>query len=191
MKSSKASILTVVLLSLATPLFAQTTSTAPPAKPKVIHQDAFFVVGIEARTTAARETSAEGLIPQQWQKFMQEGVFQKIPNKADRNIYALYTDFANKRSGEYSVVIGARVTSPSQVPTGMVLKTVPAGKYAIFESDQGPAREVIPAAWQKVAGLEDQGKLGYPRAYRADYEVYDSQNFDPESLRAELHIGVK
>lgn len=122
---------------------------------------------------------------------MQEGVLQKIPNKADENIYAVYTDFANKRSGEYSVVLGARVTSKLRIPEGLVLKTVPAGKYLIFESERGPARQVIPAAWQKIATLEDQGKLGHARTYRADYEVYGAQAMNPENLRAELHVGVK
>jgi len=50
-------------------------------------------------------------------------VLQKIPNQ---NIYAVITDFADKRYGESSVVIGARVTDKSQVPAGLVLKTIPA-----------------------------------------------------------------
>jgi hypothetical protein len=46
------------------------------------------------------------------------------------------------------VVIGARVTDKSQVPAGLVLKTIPAGKYAIFptEGQQGkwsPQRGLI------------------------------------------------
>lgn len=191
MKFRKQLILILALVSLATFTLAQTKSAAPAAKPKVAHQHAFFVVGIEARTTAARETSAQALIPQQWQRLMQEGVLQKIPNKADQNIYAVYTDFSNRRYGEYSVVIGARVTSKSQVPAGLVLKTIPAGKYAIFESEQGPAMQVIPAAWQNIANLEDNGQLGYIRTYKADYEVYDGQAMNFEKLRAELHVGVK
>ncbi len=191
MKCSKESIVILAFVSLATLALARTKSAAPAPTPKAVHQRAFFVVGIEARTTAAREASAQGVIPQLWQKFMQEGVLQKIPNKADQNIYAVYSDFANKRSGEYSVVLGARVRSKSRIPEGMVLKTVPAGKYLIFESERGPAMQVIPAAWQKIAALEDQRKLGHTRTYRADYEVYGARAMNPENLRAELHVGVK
>jgi predicted transcriptional regulator YdeE len=71
------------------------------------------------------------------------------------------------------------------------LKTIPAGKYAIFQSDKGPADQVIAAAWQKIADAEDQGKLGYIRTYKADYEVYEAQAMDPQNLRGELHVGVK
>jgi predicted transcriptional regulator YdeE len=190
-KFSKEFILILVLVPLGTVAVAQTKSGAQTAKPKVVHQDEFFIVGIEARTTAAKETSAQGVIPQQWQKFMQEGVLQKIPNKADQNIYAVVTDFADKRYGEYSVVIGARVTDKSQVPAGLVLKTIPAGKYAIFQTDKGPAGQVVPAAWQKIADSEDKGELGSTRTYKADYELFDGQAMDPQNLQAELHVGVK
>ena len=181
----------VGLLLLAYVAVAQTKSAGQAGGPKVIHQDELFIVGIEARTTAAKEMSAQGVIPQQWQKFMQEGVLQKIRNKADQNIYAVVTDFADKRYGEYSVVIGARVTDKSQVPVGLVLKTIPAGKYAIFQTDKGPARQVVPAAWQKIADSEDKGELGFTRTYKADYELFDGQAMDPQNLQAELHVGVK
>src|SRR6185369_11127917 len=39
----------------------------------------FTVIGIAARTTNARESGPNGVIPQQWQKLFQEGVLDKIP----------------------------------------------------------------------------------------------------------------
>lgn len=190
MKFTK-SFLLLALVSLATLALAQTKPAAPTAKSKVVHQDEFFIVGIEARTTAAKETSANGIIPLQWQKLFQEGVLEKIPNRADQNIYAVYTDFTDKRAGEYSVVIGAKVTDKSHVPAGLVLKTVPAGNYLVFPSDKGPAPQVIPAAWQKIADAEDKGQLGFTRAYKADYEVYGPDAADPQNLQADLYVGVK
>src|SRR5260370_35791753 len=165
----------VGLLLLAYVAVAQTKSAGQAGGPKVVHQDELLIVGVEARTPAAKEMSAQGVISQQWQKFMQEGVLQKIPNKADQNIYAVVTDFADKRYGEDSVVIGARVTDKSEVPAGLVLKTVPSGKYAIFQTGKGLARQVVPAAWQKIADSEDKGELGFTRTYKADYELFDGQ----------------
>jgi predicted transcriptional regulator YdeE len=108
-KFRKESIFVLATVLLASLAIAQTKSATQTAKAKTIHQDEFFIVGIEARTSAAKETSGEGVIPTQWQKFAVEGVLAKIPNKADQNVYQVYTDFANKRYGEYSVVLGARV----------------------------------------------------------------------------------
>jgi len=191
MTLNKGSLLIPALLLFASLSIGQTKSSPETAKPTMTQQDEFLIVGMEARTNAAKEMSDQGIIPQLWQRFMQEGTLQKIPNKADQNLYVIYTAFSDKRSGDYSVVIGARVTDKSQVPEGLVLKTVPAGKYLIFQSEQGPAWEVIPAAWKKLADTEDKGQLGYTRAYQADYEVYDLKTFNPQNLRAELHIGVK
>jgi predicted transcriptional regulator YdeE len=183
----------LILFLLALVALAVTETQSIPQTPKatVVRQDAFFIVGIEARTNAAKETSSQGVIPQQWQKFFGDGVLQKVPNKADQNIYVAYTDFANKRFGDYCVVIGARVTDKSHVPAGLVLKAIPAGNYAVFQSDKGPLGQVIPAAWQKIADAEDKGQLGRDRTYRVDYEVYDASSMDPRNMQAELHVGVK
>ncbi len=67
----------VGLLLLASVAVAQTKSAGQAGGPKVVHQDELFIVGIEARTTAAKEMSAQGVIPQEWQKFMQEGCCRK------------------------------------------------------------------------------------------------------------------
>ena len=83
------------------------------------------------------------------------------------------------------------MTDKSQVPPGLVLKTIPAGNYAVFQTDRGPAWEVVPAAWLKIADSEDKGQLGYTRTYKADYEVYDGQAMDLQNLQADLHVGVK
>jgi len=184
-------LLLLALVSLPGLTLAQNKPSADTPKTKVIHQDEFFIVGIEARTTAAREMSPQGVIPQQWQKFFQDGVLQKISNRADENIYALYTDFTDKRAGEYSVVIGVKVADKAHVPDGFVLKTIPAGNYAIFQSEKGPAPQVIPAAWMKIADAEDKGRLGVTRTYKADYEVYGAEAMDPQNLRADIHVGVK
>src|SRR5512135_1931940 len=109
-------------------IFAQTSA------PKTVHHDEFAVVGIEARTSGERELSGEGEIPALWETFRREHALEKIPNKADANIYVLYTDYSRDRMGEYSVIIGAKVNDKSQVSAGMVAKTVPAGQYAVVTS---------------------------------------------------------
>lgn len=190
MKVSVVLILPAVI-AITLPLAAQTNAKDQALKLKTTRQDEVVVIGIQARTTADKEMSGQGIIGGMWQKFMQEGVLGKIPNKADQNVYAIYTDFSNKRFGEYSVVIGARVTDKSKVPAGMVAVTIPAGKYAVFQSEAGPAWQVIPAAWLKIADAEDKGSLGYTRTYVADFELYSGQSMDPQNMQAELYVGVK
>ena len=159
--------------------------------PKVVQQTGFTVIGVAARTSNAKEMTAEGIIGKQWEHFFQDGVMGKIPNKADQSIIAVYTDYASDKNGEYTFLLGAKVTSDSDVPAGMVAKKIPPGKYAMFTTEKGPGEKVVPAAWMKINSLP-QSAVGGDRVYRADFEVYDGERAgDPQNLQADIYIGVK
>ncbi len=185
MASSTRRLLLVVALIVGPVTSAQTSP------PKNVHQEEFSVVGVEARTSGERELSGDSAISQLWERFHREHVLEKIPNKADANIYVLYTDYSHDRMGEYTVIIGARVKDKSQIPAGMVFKAVPAGPYAVLTSEKGPAETVIPSAWQRVWALEDKDFLGGKRAYKTDFELYGPQASDPQNLQADLYVGLK
>jgi CubicO group peptidase (beta-lactamase class C family)/predicted transcriptional regulator YdeE len=158
--------------------------------PKVVDQDGFTVIGITARTTNAKEMTPDGVIGKQWMRIFQEGVLGKIPNKADASIIAIYTDYASDHNGEYTYVLGARVTSDAEVPEGMVAKKIPGGKFAMFTSDKGPAPQVVPATWMKINSLP-QNAVGGDRLYRADYEIYDERARDPQNLQVDVYVGIR
>lgn len=158
--------------------------------PKVVEEAGFSVIGIAERTTNAREMSGEGMIGKQWGRFMQESLLAQIPNKADTSIIAVITDYASDKDGEYTHLIGARVTSTADVPEGMVVKKVPAGKYAIFTSEKGPVAQVVVGTWQKI-WAQPKSAPGGNRAYKADYEVYDERAGDPQNAQMDVHVGIK
>jgi predicted transcriptional regulator YdeE len=158
---------------------------------QIVHRSSFSVVGIEARTTNAKEATSNGIIGKQWQKFFEEGTLEKIPNKADNNIFAVYSDYTGDRNGEYSFLIGAKVTDGSIAPHGLVLKTIPGGRYAVVTTDAGPVAKVVIAAWQHVWQMEDKHTLGGQRAYQADFEVYGERATDPQNSQVDLYIGLK
>lgn len=158
---------------------------------RVSHSEigSFTVIGIEARTSNAREATPDGIIGKQWQKFFSEGSSQKIPNKIDPNFYAVYSDYASDHNSEYSFLIGAKVKDGTAPPEGMVAKQIRAGKYALVTTDKGPFPKVVPAAWIKIFSLEESGKL--KRAYQTDFELYDQRAQDPQNGQADIYIGVK
>jgi len=158
--------------------------------PRVVENDGFTVIGISARTSNAKEMTPDGAIGRQWMRLFQEGLIAKIPNKADSSIVAVYTDYARDHNGEYTYVLGTRVTSDSDVPAGMVAKKVPGGKFAIFTSEKGPAQQVVPAVWMKINSLP-QSSAGGDRVYAADYEVYDERARDPGNLQVDVYVGIK
>ena len=158
--------------------------------PKIVERDGFTVVGISVRTSNAKEMTADGMIGKQWGRLMQENLLEKIPNKADQNIVAVYTDYASDHNGEYTYVLGARVTSDAEVPVGMVAKKIPAGRFAVFTSEKGAPPKVVPELWTKINSLP-QNAVGADRAYRADFEIYDERAADPQNLQMDVYVGIK
>ena len=158
--------------------------------PKVVQEASFTVVGISARTSNAKETTPQGLIGRQWARLSREGVLGRIRNKADKNIVAVYTDYASDHNGEYTYVLGARVTSAENIPPGMVAKTIPAGRYAVFTSDKGPAVKVVPDAWMRINSLP-KSAVGGDRIYQADFEIYDDRAVDPQNSQVDVYIGIR
>jgi predicted transcriptional regulator YdeE len=160
-------------------------------EPKIVEEPEFSIIGIQVRTANAEEMTGQGAIPKQWSKFHKEGMADKIPNKADSTIYAVYTNYASDYNGEYDFIIGMKVSSARNVPAGMVLKKVPSGKFAVITSAKGPVEHVVPQAWQRVYALDDGRQLGEARAYRADFELYDQRSQNPQNAQVDLYIGLK
>ena len=158
--------------------------------PKIIEKDSFTVVGISARTSNAREVTPDGVIGSMWGRLFQEDLLSKIPNKADQNIVAVYTDYASDHNGEYTYVLGARVSSDAEVPPGMVARKIPAQKFALFTSEKGPAPKVVPQLWMKINSLP-KNAVGGDRQYKTDFEIYDERATDAENLQMDVYIGIK
>jgi predicted transcriptional regulator YdeE len=137
----------------------------------IVEIEEFEVIGIAARTSNAREMTADGVIPKLW--------------AAGPGTVALYTDYASDEHGEYTFVLGGKVGPGSAVPDGMVLKTVPAGRYAVFTSERGPVQRVVVETWQRIWSELPS------RSFIADFEVYDQRAADPRNAVVEIYVGVK
>jgi predicted transcriptional regulator YdeE len=167
---------------------AQTKGT--DMNPKVVQQQAFTVVGIAARTNNAKEASSGGLIGRQWQRLFSEGLWQAIPNKVDDNIVALYTDYATDANGDYTYVLGARVTKAENVPAGMAAKNVSGGRYAVFTSERGPTQQVVVATWKRIWSTP-KDVLGGDRTYKTDFEVYDQRARNAADAVVDVYVGIR
>jgi predicted transcriptional regulator YdeE len=159
--------------------------------PKIVQQKEFSLIGIEARTSNSKEMTGAGVIPKQWNKFFAEGIAAAIPHKIDPTIYAVYSDYASDRRGDYNFFIGMKVSDTSSMPAGMVAKKVPGGKFAVITTEKGPVQRVVPEAWQKIWSLEDDSQLGGVRSYKADFELYDQRARDPQNSQVDIYVGIE
>lgn len=171
----------------------QSSSAPPPASPaastapKIENQDSFIVVGVTVRTNNSAESGGQGKIPGVWQDTMTNGQLEQVPNRVGDGLVVVYSGFAP--NGDYDYTLGVRVSSADKIPDGMVKRTIAAGKYAVFQSQQGPPQEIIPALWQHINSLSPQ-ELGGQRAHETDFETYPPIT-DPGSMQLTAHIGLK
>ncbi|MDP4201028.1 MAG: GyrI-like domain-containing protein [Bacteroidota bacterium] len=150
-----------------------------------IERPAFTVAGFSARTTNAREMSGEGVIAAMWQRVLSEGLIEKIPNRVDDNVIALYSNYESDLNGEYDFLIGARVKTAEFI-AGLTVVTVPSARYAVLHSESGPSWKTVPETWKKVWET-----FGEERSYIADFELYDGRAADPHNMVVEVWVGVK
>jgi predicted transcriptional regulator YdeE len=179
-----------ILLVLAVTIHAAEPRKDPNMNPKVVDESGFPVIGIAARTSNEKEATPDAVIGKQWRRFMQENLAAQIPNKSDSAILAVYTNYASDKDGDYTIIFGARVRSAAQIPSGMVVSQVPAGRYAIFMSEKGPVAKVVSAAWQRIWSVP-KNSPGSDRSYKTDYEIYDQRAANPNDAQVEIHIGIK
>lgn len=150
----------------------------------------FYVAGYAVRTNNADELSGRGRIGDLWQRFQQENLAAAIPDRVDGCLIAVYSDYASDEKGEFSYLLGARVSSARHLPAQLSYRRVIAGPYAIFTTEQGPLVQVLQQEWRKIWSA-GPNELGGVRAFATDYEVYDQRAADREHAQIEIHIGVK
>lgn len=148
----------------------------------------FKVVGITLRTTN-KAAIEEGTIQYLWQKFFMDQVISKVQNKVDGDIVALYYDFESDKDGEYTILIGVKVTSLDDIPSGLIGKYVAPEKRMIFVSQLGSIQDIVFDVWKTIWAQEDQKELN--RTYGVDYELYDARSHNPVAAQIEVHIGIR
>ncbi len=158
--------------------------------PRAVQQEGFTVVGMAVRTSNAEQMTEARPIGKQWERLFKEGVLAAIPNKADGKIVAVYSEYASDKDGEYTYLLGARVTKVESVPAGMTVKHVSAGRYAVFTSERGPVEKVVVEMWRRVWETP-KNALGGDRTYKTDFEVYDQRAQNPADAVVDLYVAVR
>ncbi|HZG17841.1 MAG TPA: GyrI-like domain-containing protein [Candidatus Bathyarchaeia archaeon] len=155
-----------------------------------INRDGLSLIGISTRTTNQQEATGQGKIPALWGTFFSEQITEKIPEIVHPHwMYMLYSNYENGAEGEYTALIGHESEKKGDVPTGLIRIELPAAKYAVFTTRQGPVSEVVPEAWMQIWEWSAAGRLR--RTFSGDFERYDSRGFDPQQAVVEIFIAVE
>ncbi len=156
-----------------------------------LHVDSFTVVGIQARTTNAREAAGNGVIAAMWGRFGNENLLSRIPHRVDSHIAAVYSDYESDKDGSYAYTLGAKVDTTRDLPPGMAVVNILPGDYAMFTAQGGSPQQMTVDLWKRIWSLEKPGHELH-RAYKTDFEVHYKglQAHAPEA-HVDIYIGVR
>jgi predicted transcriptional regulator YdeE len=144
----------------------------------------FSIIGIAIKTTNENGQSSKD-IPMLWQTFIEEGIATQIPNKIDHSLYCVYTDYEKDHTRPYLTLLGCKVNSLSEIPKGMIGKTIPKGTYLKQGAKGDLTKNMVFEEWEKIWNLD------LPRAFTADYEVYGEKAQDIHNAEVDIFLSVK
>lgn len=147
--------------------------------------DPFTVVGISVRTTNQNHKSQED-IAKLWESFFLNGVVQSIPNKISNDAYCIYTDYESDYTGEYTTLIGYKVSGISGIPTNknLIIKDFPACRYLKYTSE-GELPYAVGKTWAHI------WQSDINRAYIADFDIYGVEAKDPKNAKITTFLSIK
>ena len=149
-----------------------------------LKMEAFDIVGIAIKTTNTNNQAASD-IPKLWEKFMGEGILEKIPNKVDNVVYSMYTDYEGDYTTPYTTIIGCKVKNIDQLPDGMEARHVQASDYQKFTVNGDLNQGIIINQWLKIWERSDLN-----RTYQADFEVYGEKAMNPANAEVDIFISI-
>ena len=155
-----------------------------------VHENSFLVAGYALRTNNADEISGHGKIGELWRRFVQQNLGSTIPHRTDSSMIALYSDYSSNEKGEFTYLLGARVSSVRGLSAKLSYRKIAPGEYVVFTTRLGPVVEVLPEEWNTIWKCRPD-QLGGGRAFITDYEVYDQRSANPMKAQIDIHIGLK
>lgn len=146
---------------------------------KVIELEEKLVSGIKVRTNNFSENVYE-VIGGLWEKFYSE-TYNKIENKVNGRSLGIYTEYENDEKGDYTMMTACEISS-SDKNNDMIIKKIPAGKYAVF-TIRGDVRTEVGKFWEQL------WKMKLDRTFICDYEEYCEGTM--EDCLINIYIGIK
>ncbi|MEL6485114.1 MAG: GyrI-like domain-containing protein [Bacteroidota bacterium] len=146
-------------------------------------KEALNIVGI-ATKTSNKPGKADKDIPKLWEKFMVENTLERIPNKVDDTVYALYTNYEGDHTQPYTVVIGCNVASLDNIPEDMTVILIPESHYTQFTAKGNLTKDAVINTWMTIWNTD------LKRTYTTDIEIYGEKASDPTNGEAEILVAT-
>lgn len=118
-----------------------------------------------------------------WTRFEKAEIFSKIPNKLSDEVLAVYYDYEGDHTEPFSYFIGCKVEKGTYVPDDLDSLSIPADTYQKVTA-KGEMPGCIAEKWQEIWTSD------IPRAFNADFEVYDERSQDWSDAEVDIFLSV-
>ena len=139
------------------------------------------VAGLRARTNNLAPDMGV-VIGGLWERFYGDGIYGQIPGKVNEKSLGIYSEYAGDEKADYDITVACEVDGSGEVPEGVCVSAIPAGKYAKFIVC-GNMHTAVAEFWQNLWNME------LDRTFICDFEEY--QNSDMEHAEIHIYIGVR
>jgi AraC family transcriptional regulator len=163
-------------------------------EPAIVMKEPFTVIGYELRTTT-NEGKKFREIPEFWRMYHEEGRGELIPGKKHPAAVLGICCDPDEKTNTFSYIIGFETEGVDSVPDSMVLKTVPASKYAVFTTPEATPAEFVRTIQETTGYIYSEWLPGSGFACNregCDIEVYDERcGEDKKSKQMDICIPVQ
>lgn len=153
-------------------------------KKEVIQMD-YEIVFLEEKTivgfckrTANDKSDMEQVIGSLWQQWAKAE--KEVKERSNDKCIGLYSNYIGM---EYDTTVGCEIKKGQAVPSNMIQKTIPKGKYAKFVLI-GDVVKTVQKAWQEI------WKMDLQRTFTADFEEYQ-QGENMEEMEIHIYVAIK
>lgn len=149
------------------------------------------LLGLKVRTSYQNELNplTSQIIPCVG-RYWQEKIADTIPFRKNPGVlHAAYCEYDNDYTGAYSYFIGEEVSSIENMPSGLEILTIPAGRYTKFTTPMGIMPFVVIHGWQQIWAMTE-AQINGKRRYDVDFEIYDERAKDPNQTILDIYLGV-
>lgn len=147
----------------------------------------FRLIGLALKTKTTNLNSQSAIdCGNLWQEFEKGNYAEKISGKLGEEIFAVYHDYEGDFTKPYSYFIGCRVKSDTKVPEGLNSLIIPDQQYRQFIA-KGTMPDCVADKWKEIWSSDTE----IPRAYNADFEVYDERSKDWNHAEVDIFISLK
>jgi predicted transcriptional regulator YdeE len=143
---------------------------------------AFHIIGISVRTTNVNNKALKD-IGELFGNFVSQNMMGKIPEKVTEEIYCVYTDYESDFNGPYTAIVGCKVSSLDDIPTGFIGKTIPDAKYQVYTST-GKLSVSLTKTWEEIWNTD------LDRRYSADFDIYGDKAKDFENAEVDTYVAI-